>query len=110
MINGANGGARPNLSGLFSGTATANRTERQPGVLRPILIKSGPIDDESPAAPGPAPARVGREPIDRSWFDPVFLVGGYFQVAQAMLDAQRRITLEWAAMLSGLPQRVLPRR
>ncbi len=115
MTSGRNSGARPNLSGLFNGSAAPDRGGRPPGALRPILITSDPAADEVPLPPAPpraipAAPPPGRPAVDRPWFDPVVLVGGYFQLAQALLDAQRSIALDWAALLSGLPRRVLARR
>jgi hypothetical protein len=78
--------ARPNLEGLFSGSATA-----QPQLT---WLNGKPAAPEPPQ-PAPTPGPVGL-------FDPVALAERYFAMMQALLDLQRDFGLRLAQHVAEL--------
>jgi hypothetical protein len=76
---------RPNLEGLFNGSAPAGP---EPSAQQP---------------PAPEPAGLGL-------FDPVALAERYFAMLQTLLDLQRDFGLRLAGQVSGLPAMTRLRR
>jgi hypothetical protein len=84
--------ARPNLEGLFNGSATA---EPQMTWLngQPAGPEAAPV--EPPAARG-EPAAIGL-------FDPVAVAERYFAMLQTLLDLQREFGMRLAHQVAELP-------
>ena len=87
---------RPNLEGLFNGSATAEP---------PMTALIGkPTAPETPATePAPAPPPAATESGSAGVLDPVALAERYFAVLQTLLDMQREFGMRVAHQLAELP-------
>ncbi len=88
---------RPNLEGLFNGSATA-----EPPMTALIGKPTAPETPATEPAPAP-PAAAESESESASLFDPVALAARYFAVLQTLLDIQREFGMRVAHQLAELP-------
>ena len=90
--------ARPNLEGLFNGSATA-----QPQ----LTWLDGQPDAPEPPAPVPpprqAPAVEPAAPESLGLFDPVSIAERYFAMLQVLFDLQRDFGMRIAHHVADLP-------
>ena len=100
---------RPNLGGLFSGSASPTRSSSIADALKPRLV---PVEIDGPAkAPiDPPAAPESPSPVSTDWLDPMKALGSYFDFLQALLDANRKLAEDWLGAVVALPQRVGLRR
>jgi hypothetical protein len=113
--------ARPNLGGLFDGSTPADRTSSVAGRLGPRLVTApagGSREQPAPAssrgepeadakaskAAAPAASSPGGgstpRPIDPlAWIDPMRALEAYFNVLQAVFDANRQFVMGLAGVL-----------
>lgn len=117
---------RPNLGGLFNGSAPPERSSSIADALGPRGVRLSAVADD-PVTERPAPAsksladerRVGpAAPITKStapaqslswpapsWLDPIRAVEHYFAFLQTLLDANQRLAVSMVTTVVSLPQR-----
>jgi hypothetical protein len=85
---------RPNLEGLFNGSAPA---ESQ------LTWLNGKPAEPPPAADPPAATPPAATPPAAGLLDPVAIMERYFAMLQTLLDLQREVGLRLARQVAALP-------
>lgn len=117
---------RPNLSGLFNGSAPPDRSSSIAEALGPRGVRLSAVTDEPApavqppvadaprveAAPPVPPVRVAAPSTPPeyywpapSWLDPVKAIEHYFSFLQTVLEANQRFAVSLVSTAVMLPQR-----
>lgn len=101
--------SRPNLGGLFNGSASPTRTSSIADALKPRLV---PVDIDEPARPSNDRTAAPEPTVSSApdWLDPMKALGSYFDFLQTLLDANRKLAEDWLGAVVALPQKVGLRR
>lgn len=106
----ANG--RPNLGGLFTGSTPPDRSSTIADVLDPGAggAASGHAAGRSAASraagrsqtpPSTASTHTARDGASAAWWDPVNVLGHYFDLLQGVFDANRAFTMAVATAVTA---------
>ena len=119
------GTARPDLSGLFTGSTPPDRSSGIAGALPPRVRPAPPVVEhghghgtpparsataptvDPPHTPEPGPEQRRTAP---QWLDPVTAVERYFRLLQTVLDINRDLAITCATAVRSLPRRARTRR